>query len=111
MKSIEDIGIRVTYKDKELRPIYTKTYSLNQYTDMLRADILRLITDVENLCYVQNGGEDKSNWPAATLEEFNKIKHKMLDKAGDIGRIPQNIIIRTNEPLSEYVAHVLSEGE
>ena len=111
MTSIQDIGIRVTYKDKDLRPIYTKTYSLGQYTDMIRADILRLITDVENLCYDQNSGNDKSKWPEATLEDFNKIKHKMLDKAGDIGRIPENIIIRTNEPLSEYVARMLNEEE
>ena len=111
MTSIKDIGIRVTYKDKDLRPTYTKTYSLSEYTDMIRADILRLITDIENLCYVQNSGNDKSKWPEETLEEFNKIKHKMLDKAGDIGRIPQNIIIRTNEPLSEYVARMLNEEE
>lgn len=111
MTNIQDIGVRVTYKDKNLRPIYTKTYSLNEYTDMIRVDLLRLITDIENMCYIQNSGEDKSNWPAETLEEFNKIKHKILDKAGDIGRIPQNIIVLTNESLSEYVARMLNEGE
>ena len=109
MKDIQDIGVRVTYKDKDLQPTYTKTYALSAYTGMLRTDLLRLITDIEDLCYSQNHGKDKSEWPEQTLESFNKIKHKILDKAGDIGRIPQNIIIRTSQPLSEYVASMLNE--
>ena len=111
MKDIQELGVRVTYKDKELRPVYTKTYSISEYTDMLRADLLRIVTDVENLCYAANNNLPKEDWDDDTFEEFNKIKHKLLDKAGDIGRLPSNIVVRTNEPMSEFVARLLNEGD
>ena len=111
MKDIQELGVRVTYKDRDLRPIYTRTYSLAEYTDMLRVDLLRLVTDVENLCYVANENKDKSSWSDQTFDEFSRIKHKLLDKAGDIGRLPQNIVLRTNAPLSEYVAKLLNEED
>ena len=110
MINIQEIGVKVTYKDKDLRPKYTKTYSLNEYTDMLREDLLRIVTDVENLCYATNGNLPKEDWDDDTLNEFNRIKHKLLDKAGDIGRLPSNIIFRTSEPMGEFVARMLNEG-
>ena len=78
--------------------------------DMLRQDLLRLITDVENLCYIANENKSKADWSDQTFEEFSRIKHKLLDKAGDIGRLPENITLRTSEPLNEYVARMLNEG-
>lgn len=110
MRDIQEIGVRVTYKDKDMRPTYTKTYSLCEYTDMLRQDLLRLITDVENLCYIANENKSKADWSDQTFDEFSRIKHKLLDKAGDIGRLPENITLRTSEPLNEYVARMLNEG-
>ena len=111
MRDIQEIGVKVTYKDKDMRPTYTKTYPLCEYTDMLRQDLHRLISDVENLCYIANDNQAKEDWSDQTFEEFSRIKHKLLDKAGEIGRLPQNIVIRTNEPLNEYVARILNEGD
>lgn len=111
MRDIEEIGVRVTYKGKDLRPVYTKTYSLDEYTEMLRADLLRIVTDVENLCYIANDNRPKEDWSDETFEEFSRIKHKLLDKAGDIGRLPSNIILRTREPMNEFVAQLLNEED
>ena len=110
MKTIQEIGVRVTYKDKDMKPTYTKTYSLGEYTEMLRQDLLRLITDVEQLCYIANDNKQKEDWSDETFDEFCRIKHKLLDKAGDIGRLPENITVRVTEPLNEYMARVLNEG-
>ena len=110
MMDIQGLGVRVTYKDHELRPTYTRTYELQDYTAMLRADLLRLVTDVENLCYIANGNKPKEEWDEETKMNFSRIKHKLLDKAGDIGRLPENIIVRTSEQMSEYLARVL-DGE
>lgn len=110
MKDIQELGVRVTYKDKDLRPTYTKTYSFSEYAEMLRADLLRLITDVENLCYVVNENKSKAEWSDETFEEFSRIKHKLLDKAGDIGRLPANVFLRTQEPMNEYLLRILEEG-
>ena len=110
MRDIDEIGVRVTYKDKDMRPTYTKTYPLCEYTDILRQDLHRLITDVENLCYIVNENKSKAEWSDQTFAEFSRIKHKLLDKAGEIGRLPDNIVIRTKEPLNEYIARIIDEG-
>lgn len=104
------IGVRVVYRNKDMEPIYTKTYSLQEYTEMLRADLLKLVTDVEDLCYAANGNKPKDEWSDATFDLFNKIKHKLLDKAGDIGRIPENIIEISSESLTDFVAKILDDG-
>lgn len=91
-------------------PVYTKTYSLEEYTEMLRTDMLRLVTDVEDLCYAANNNKPKDEWSDTTFEAFNKIKHKLLDKAGDIGRLPINITELKTESLTDFVARVLNEG-
>lgn len=104
------IGVRVVYRNKDMEPIYTKTYSLHEYTEMLRADLLKLVTDVEDLCYAANENKPKDEWSDATFDLFNKIKHKLLDKAGDIGRIPDNVIEISTESLTDFVAKILDDG-
>lgn len=104
------LGVQVIYRNKEMEPVYTKTYTLKEYTDMLRVDLLRLVTDVEELCYAVNGNKDKEEWSDETFDAFNKIKHKLLDKAGDIGRLPENITEIKKETLTDFVARIINEG-
>lgn len=108
MTSPYELGIRVTYRNKNMEPTYSKVYSINEYTDMLRADLLRLVTDVEELCYAANNNKPKEEWTDETFAGFSKIKHKLLDKAGDVGRIPENLVVK--EPLNNFVARILNEG-
>lgn len=108
MTSPYELGIRVTYRNKNMQPTYSKVYSINEYTDMLRADLLRLVTDVEELCYAANNNKPKEEWTDETFAGFSKIKHKLLDKAGDVGRIPENLVVK--EPLNNFVARILNEG-
>lgn len=58
---------------------------------MLSLDLKRIITDIEDLVYMTNGNKSKDDWNETELMAFNKIKHKILDKAGEIGRLPENI--------------------
>ena len=103
-----ELCVKVTYRDKNMNPTYSKTYTLNEYTEMLRTDLLKLVTDVENLCYSANGNKPKEEWSDETFSGFCLIKHKLLDKAGDIGRIPDNVVMK--EPLNQFVARILNEG-
>jgi hypothetical protein len=66
-------------------------YPLKDYTDMLSLDLKRIITDIEDLVYMATGSKSKADWPESELLAFEKIKHKILDKAGEIGRLPENI--------------------
>ena len=110
MNKNTEIGVLAIYRDKDMTPVYTKTYTLREYTDMIRVDLMRLISDVEDLCYEVNGNRAKEDWSDETYSAFSKIKHKLLDKAGDISRLPDNLIEIRNESLSDYIAKVIQEG-
>ena len=103
-----ELGVRVTYRNKDMEPRYSKVYTLKEYTEELRGDLQRLVTDVENLCYAANGNKAREEWSDETFAMFSRIKHKLLDKAGDIGRLPENLVIK--EPMSHFVARLLNEG-
>lgn len=87
-----NLGVKVIYRNGQMEPVYEKEYSLRDYCDMLREDLLRLITDVEDMGYEANNGKKKEDWSDGTWSAFCKVKHKILDKAGDISRLPDNLI-------------------
>ena len=106
----QEICVRVVYRNKDMLPTYTRTCSLGEYADDIRSDLQGLVGDVETLGYIANGNKPKEEWSDESFALFSRIKHKLLDKAGEIGRIPSNIIMRETEPMSEYVARIL-DGE
>lgn len=83
------LGVRVVYCNSSMRPVCEKHYDLKTYLDYMRNDLLRLISDVEDTLYQASG--TKEDWPDSVWLGFSKIKHKILDKAGDIGRLTDNI--------------------
>ena len=85
------MDVKIRYLNEKREFVSEKTYPLSDYTDMIRVDLLRLITDVEDLCYAANGNRVKAEWSDETWSAFCKIKHKLLDKAGEIGRLPENL--------------------
>ena len=110
LMEMKNLGVKVTYRNRDLESIYTKTYSFCEYTEMLHADLLRLVTDIEDLCYTMNGGKPKDEWTDESFAAFNKIKHKLLDKAGDIGRMPENMVERVSVPMSEVLRDLIEGG-
>lgn len=87
----DNLGVKVTYRNARLEPVSTQLYPLRDYTDMLRNDLLKIITDIEDILYVATGNKIKDEWPDEVWGGFTHIKHKILDKAGDIGRLPDNL--------------------
>ena len=110
MKEYDELSVRIVYRDRELQPTYTKTYSIGEYADAMRMDLQGLIGDIETLGYIANDNKPKEEWSDESFAVFSRIKHKLLDKAGEIGRLPSNLIMRHTEPMSEYVARIL-DGE
>lgn len=86
------MDVKVEYRNAKMDVVSEKTYPLAIYTGMIEADLLRLITDIEDLCYEVNGNRVKDEWSDETWAAFCKIKHKLLDKAGEIGRLPDNLV-------------------
>ena len=110
---MKEIGVRVTYRNEKLESVLEKSYTLQEYMDMIRADLLRLITDVEDAFYRMNGNKPKDEWTDDAWTSFCRIKHKLLDKAGEVGRLPENIFeyeARDDETLSEFLAGILDKG-
>ena len=103
-----ELGVRVVYRDKDMKPTYSRVYTLKEYTESLCSDLQRIISDVEDLCYAVNDNKEREEWSDETFNAFCKIKHKLLDKAGEIRRIPDNMTIK--EPLSNVLARILDEG-
>lgn len=89
---MDHLKVKVVYRDCNLNPTSEKTYLLHDYTDMLRMDILRAVTDVEDLVYIATGNKPKDEWNDETWTAFQRLRHKLLDKAGSIGRLPDNIV-------------------
>lgn len=111
MKELKEIVVKVTYRDKDLRPTYTKTYSLDEYAETIRSDLQNLVGDVETLGYIANGNKAKEEWSDESFAIFTRIKHKLLDKAGEIGRLPVNMAVRTKMSLSDFMAQLLDEED
>lgn len=86
-----NLRTEITYKNKDLKTISKCEQSLKDYSDMLSLDLKRIITDIEDLLYLSTGSKSKNQWSEAELIAFEKIKHKILDKAGEISRLPENI--------------------
>ena len=89
---MENIGVNISYKNSKQETVCNKTYTLEEYTALMHADQLRLISDVEDMAYKLNQGKPKSEWTDDSWASFCCIKHKLLYKAGEIERLPQNLV-------------------
>lgn len=107
---MDNLGVKITYRNEKLEPVYERTYTLQEYADMVRMDLLRLITDVEELVYEMNDGKPREEWSDKSMAAFCKVKHKLLDKAGDIGRLPVNIFEMHKRSLTDVVADIVNGG-
>ena len=67
---------------------------------MISMDLKRVISDIEDMVYACTSNLSKEEWPAEVLCDFNRVKHKLLDKAGEIGRLPGNIFDADRETNS-----------
>lgn len=80
---------------------------------MLSMDLKRIITDVEDMAYTINGNKSKEEWDDDAIMAFSKIKHKILDKAGEISRLPESIFDaeQENDSISDFWNNLFEEGE
>lgn len=99
-----NLKARVTYRNRNMETIQECDYDLQDYVDMLSMDMKRIISDVEDLVYTANGNISKEDWDEPQILMFNKIKHKLLDKAGELSRLPSTLydgdIETDNRPAS-----------
>jgi hypothetical protein len=93
--SVKDkLAIHVEYKNKRLETTGIREFPLDEYIAYVKAGILRILMDVEDMIYEFEGGKGPDEWSAPSFRAFQKIRHKLLDRAGEIQRIPDSIHIK-----------------
>ena len=108
---MSDFKVTINYKNEELETVAQKEYSFIDYTDLLNLELKKILTDVEDAFYVFSGGKQKKDWDPEFTERFLKIRHKILDQANAIKRLPMNLTYKgirgSSMPLSEFIAREL----
>ena len=88
---MSDWTVKVEYKNKNLETVVEKEYDFISYTEMLNLELMRLIMEIEDAFYAFSGNKQKEEWDTEMKERFKKIRHKMLDQANAIKRLPQTL--------------------
>ena len=84
-------NVTIQYKNKNLETVVEKEYDFISYTEMLNLELMRLIMEIEDAFYYFSDNKQKEEWSPEAKERFQKIRHKMLDQANAIKRLPQTL--------------------
>lgn len=108
---MSDFKVKIEYKNKDLETVVEKEYDLIDYTEMLSLELKRILMDIEDAFYYFSGNNQKQDWSPELNERFQKIRHKLLDQANSIKRLPENLTFKnikaTTMSFSEYIARTL----
>lgn len=80
------LNVHITYRNSKKQPVADGFYTLSDYTEQMGSDILRTLTDIEDIIYTALDGVQKEDWPDEVWIKYTRLKHKILDAAGDIRR-------------------------
>lgn len=54
-------------------------------------DLFRALGEIEELCEMMTG-QSKGDWDDDELLAFERVRRRILNRAGAIGRLPDNLI-------------------
>ena len=95
--------VRIEYKNAEGVLVGTEDMELTEYTTMKKLALQRVIGDVEKLIYTMNGNLPRAQWGEETMKQFSAIRRQLLDVAGDVGRIPEQMTCACERPKENSV--------
>lgn len=105
---MSDWKVRISFKNQNMETVVEKEYDFLDYTMLINLDLKKILGLIENAFIYMNDGKTKNQWPEETLSKFNEIRHKILDQANAIKRLPETLSYK-NIPantisFSEYLA-------
>ncbi len=110
---MSDFTVKIEYKNQNLEAVIEKEYEFSQYTDLLNLELMRIITETEDAFYHLTG-KQKEDWDNETKSRFQHIRHKLLDQANAIKRLPQTLsfhgISAGSVSFSEVIAKDINSG-
>ena len=108
---MSEFKVKIEYKNKDLETVVEKEYDFLDYTEMLNLELKRVLMDIEDSFYYFSGNKQKTEWSPELTQRFNKIRHKLLDQANAIRRLPENLsyhgVKATTMPFGEFLARTM----
>lgn len=111
---LNDYTVNIVYKNRTLEPVSQKAYALTDYCQEQKLHLMHTIADVENAFYTMQGNKSKDDWDAETMASFQHIRHKLLDAANSIERLPKNLHYKGQNVnavnSAQYVADIINQA-
>ena len=108
---MSDFKVKIEYKNKELETVVEKEYDFIDYTEMLSRELNRILKNVEDVFFYMSDYKPKNEWDKELLERFDNIRHKVLDQANAIKRLPNTLSYKTipanTMSISEFISRSL----
>ena len=108
---MSDFKVRISYKNKNMETVVEKEYDFIDYTMLINLDLKKILGLIEEAFVYMNEGKSKQEWPKEVLDRFNEIRHKTLDQANAVRRLPETLsyknIPATTMSFSEFIARTL----
>ena len=115
MELENDFTVTVNYYNRDDQKFVTQTYGFEQYTELLKLELMRIITNVEDAFYRFNDERPQEEWDEKSVKEFAHIRRKILDQANAIARMPQTVHCKGlpigSRSLSDIIANALKMDE
>lgn len=108
-ESMSDFTVKISYKNRNLENVSVRTYDFQQYAEMVKLELMRIIMDVEDVFYSLQNGKAKEEWDEETMGKFQKIRHKLLDQANAVERLPQNLYLHDKPCTDTSVSKMLAD--
>lgn len=109
---LNDCTVNVVYKNRSLEDVSCRSYSLVDYCQEQKLNLMHIITDVENAFYAMQNNQSKDDWSPQAMELFQRIRHKLLDSANSMERLPKNLCYKgvnvNSVSFSEYLANIIN---
>lgn len=105
---MNDFSVRIAYHNRSMENVGEETYDFKQYSEMLKRHLMKVIVDVEDIIYYLEGGKPKEEWNVGTVERFQRIRHKLLDQANAIERLPQNLYYKGINCMSVNLSEIIA---
>lgn len=91
---LNDYTVNIVYKNRSLENVDQKSYSLSDYCQGQKLNLMHVIADVENAFYILQDGKSKDEWSSEAIDLFQRIRHKLLDSANSVERLPRNLCLK-----------------
>lgn len=103
----KDFTVTIEFRDKDLKKVGERSYTFNEYSELLKMELFRVIMDVEDMLYCKFGS--KQEWDSDVDASFQKIRHKLLDLANSVERLPSKLRYKGVSCASVNLSEVLAQ--